>query len=67
MLLSRVVDPLGTPLDGKEAIESNEILPIDIKAPGIIPRQSVFEPVITGLKCVDALVPIGRGRMLAQF
>jgi F-type H+-transporting ATPase subunit alpha len=62
MLLSRVVDPLGTPLDGKEAIESNEFLPIDIKAPGIIPRQSVFEPVITGLKCVDALVPIGRGQ-----
>ena len=67
MLLSRVVDPLGTPLDGKENIESNESYPIDVKAPGIIPRQSVFEPVITGLKCVDALVPIGRGRMLAQF
>jgi F-type H+-transporting ATPase subunit alpha len=61
-LLSRVVDPLGVALDGKEAVESTERKPIDVKAPGIIPRQSVFEPVITGLKCVDSLVPIGRGQ-----
>jgi len=61
-LLGRVVDPLGTPLDGKPAVDSTETRPIDTKAPGIIPRQSVFEPVITGLKCVDSLVPIGRGQ-----
>jgi F-type H+-transporting ATPase subunit alpha len=61
-LLGRIVDPLGEPLDGKGALENVETLPIDVKAPGIIPRQSVFEPVITGLKCVDSLVPIGRGQ-----
>jgi len=62
-LLGRVVDPLGNALDGKAAIEATETRPIDTKAPGIIPRQSVFEPVITGLKCVDSLVPIGRGQL----
>ena len=62
-LLGRIVDPLGEPLDGKGALENVETLPIDVKAPGIIPRQSVFEPVITGLKCVDSLVPIGRGQL----
>jgi F-type H+-transporting ATPase subunit alpha len=61
-LLSRVVDPLGTYLDGGEATQLTNFKPIDIKAPGIIPRQSVYEPVITGLKAVDSLVPIGRGQ-----
>jgi F-type H+-transporting ATPase subunit alpha len=61
-LLSRTVDPLGTFLDGKEAAQLSESKHIDIKAPGIIPRQSVYEPVITGLKAVDSLVPIGRGQ-----
>ena len=62
-LLSRVVDPLGQPLDGRGPIESSDLYDMDVKAPGIIPRQSVFEPVITGLKCVDSLVPIGRGQL----
>jgi F-type H+-transporting ATPase subunit alpha len=61
-LLSRTVDPLGTYLDGKEEIQLNDYKHIDIKAPGIIGRQSVYEPVITGLKAVDSLVPIGRGQ-----
>jgi F-type H+-transporting ATPase subunit alpha len=61
-LLSRVVDPLGEPLDNLGDIPTTERRSIDTKAPGIIPRQSVFEPVITGLKCVDSLVPIGRGQ-----
>ena len=61
-MLSRVVDPLGVPLDGGGEIVAAENRAIDTKAPGIIPRQSVFEPVITGLKCVDSLVPIGRGQ-----
>jgi proton translocating ATP synthase F1 alpha subunit len=61
-LLSRVVDPLGTYLDGLEETPLSESAHIDTKAPGITARQSVFEPVITGLKAVDSLVPIGRGQ-----
>ena len=61
-LLGRAVDPLGNPIDGKGAIESSETRRIEVKAPGIIPRQSVNEPVQTGLKALDALVPIGRGQ-----
>ena len=61
-LLGRVVDPLGNPIDGKGPIESSEMKRIEVKAPGIIPRQSVNEPVQTGLKALDALVPIGRGQ-----
>jgi F-type H+-transporting ATPase subunit alpha len=61
-LLGRVVDPLGNPIDGKGPIESEERRLIDVKAPGIIPRRSVHEPVQTGLKALDALVPIGRGQ-----
>lgn len=61
-LLSRIVDPLGTLIDGGEDVISDDYKHIDVKAPGITPRQSVFEPVITGLKCVDSLVPIGRGQ-----
>ncbi|MFP6689048.1 MAG: F0F1 ATP synthase subunit alpha [Alphaproteobacteria bacterium] len=61
-LLGRAVDPLGNPIDGKGPIESSEMKRIEVKAPGIIPRQSVNEPVQTGLKALDALVPIGRGQ-----
>ena len=61
-LLGRVVDPLGNPIDGKGPIESDERKRVDVKAPGIIPRRSVHEPVQTGLKALDALVPVGRGQ-----
>lgn len=61
-LLGRVVDPLGAALDGKGAIETKERRRVDIKAPGIIARKSVHEPMQTGLKAVDSLVPIGRGQ-----
>lgn len=61
-LLGRVVDGLGNPIDGKEPITTKERRRVEVKAPGIIPRQSVSEPMQTGLKCVDALVPIGRGQ-----
>ncbi len=61
-LLGRVVDPLGNPLDGKGPIEGEERRRVEVKAPSIIPRRSVHEPVQTGLKALDALVPIGRGQ-----
>ena len=61
-LLGRVVDPLGNPLDGKGPIDFTETRRIETKAPGIIPRQSVSEPMQTGIKSIDALVPIGRGQ-----
>jgi F-type H+-transporting ATPase subunit alpha len=61
-LLGRVVDGLGNPIDGKGPIESTERSRVEVKAPGIIPRKSVHEPVQTGLKALDALVPIGRGQ-----
>jgi len=61
-LLGRVVDPLGNALDGKGAIPCKERRRVDIKAPGIIARQSVHEPMQTGLKAVDSLVPVGRGQ-----
>ena len=61
-LLGRVVDALGNPIDGKGPIKSKERRRVDIKAPGIIPRKSVHEPMATGLKAVDALIPIGRGQ-----
>jgi len=61
-LLGRVVDALGFPIDGKGAISSKLRRRVEIKAPGIIPRKSVHEPMQTGLKVVDALVPIGRGQ-----
>src|ERR1051325_9600678 len=61
-LLGRVVDALGNPIDGKGPIEATERRRVDVKAPGIIPRKSVHEPVQTGLKALDALVPIGRGQ-----
>nr|MBW4036466.1 F0F1 ATP synthase subunit alpha [Pseudomonadota bacterium] len=61
-LLGRVVDALGNPIDGKGPIESTERRMVEVKAPGIMPRQSVFEPMQTGIKSIDALVPIGRGQ-----
>jgi F-type H+-transporting ATPase subunit alpha len=61
-LLGRVVDALGNPIDGKGAIKATERRRVDVKAPGIIPRKSVHEPMATGLKAVDALIPIGRGQ-----
>src|SRR6201746_2392370 len=62
-LLGRVVDPLGNPIDGKGEIKSAaERRRVDVKAPGIIPRKSVHEPVQTGLKAIDTLIPIGRGQ-----
>ncbi|WP_108262173.1 F0F1 ATP synthase subunit alpha [Mangrovicoccus ximenensis] len=61
-LLGRVVDALGNPLDGKGPIEAAEKRIADVKAPGIIPRKSVHEPMATGLKAVDAMIPIGRGQ-----
>jgi F-type H+/Na+-transporting ATPase subunit alpha len=61
-LLGRVVDALGNPIDGKGPIEGAEMRRVDVKAPGIIPRKSVHEPMSTGLKAVDALIPIGRGQ-----
>merc|ERR1711939_49221 len=61
-LLGRVVDGLGNPIDGKGAISNVERRRVEVKAPGIIPRQSVSEPMQTGLKAVDVLVPIGRGQ-----
>ncbi len=61
-LLGRVVDALGNPIDGKGPIESTERRRVEVKAPGIIPRQGVHEPVQSGLKAIDALVPVGRGQ-----
>ena len=61
-LLGRVVDALGNPIDGKGPIESEERRQVEVKAPGIIPRRSVHEPVQTGLKAIDSLIPIGRGQ-----
>jgi F-type H+/Na+-transporting ATPase subunit alpha len=61
-LLGRVVDGLGNPIDGKGEIKAAERRIADVKAPGIIPRKSVHEPMATGLKSVDAMIPIGRGQ-----
>ncbi len=61
-LLGRVVDGLGNPIDGKGPIQSDTRQRVEVKAPGIIPRQSVHEPVQTGLKAIDSLIPIGRGQ-----
>ncbi len=61
-LLGRVVDGLGNPIDGKGAIKTSKRSVADVKAPGIIPRKSVHEPMATGLKSVDAMIPVGRGQ-----
>ncbi|WP_134679753.1 F0F1 ATP synthase subunit alpha [Paracoccus ravus] len=61
-LLGRVVDALGNPIDGKGPLDSTERRVADVKAPGIMPRKSVHEPMATGLKSVDAMIPVGRGQ-----
>ena len=61
-LLGRVVDGLGNPIDGKGPIEGAEMSRVDVKAPGILTRKSVHEPMSTGLKAIDALIPVGRGQ-----
>src|SRR5215218_3289897 len=61
-LLGRVVDGLGNPIDGKGALQDVERRRVEVKAPGIIPRKSVHEPMQTGIKAIDALIPIGRGQ-----
>jgi F-type H+-transporting ATPase subunit alpha len=61
-LLGRIVDPLGNPLDGKGEIETTETRPAEFKAPGVVKRQPVKEPMQTGLKAIDSMIPIGRGQ-----
>jgi F-type H+-transporting ATPase subunit alpha len=61
-LLGRIVDPLGNPLDGKGDIETTETRPAEFKAPGVVSRQPVHEPLQTGLKAIDSMIPIGRGQ-----
>jgi F-type H+/Na+-transporting ATPase subunit alpha len=61
-LLGRIVDPLGNPLDGKGEIETKETRPAEFKAPGVVQRQPVKEPMLTGLKAIDSMIPIGRGQ-----
>lgn len=61
-LLGRVVDALGNPIDGRGPLENVEYRRADVRAPGIMPRQSVGEPMQTGIKAIDALVPVGRGQ-----
>jgi F-type H+-transporting ATPase subunit alpha len=61
-LLGRVVDALGMPIDGKGPVEATEFSRVELKAPGIVTRKSVHEPLQTGLKAIDAMVPIGRGQ-----
>lgn len=61
-LLGRVVNPLGMPIDGKGPVETTKTRPIEQKAPGVMARKSVHQPLQTGIKAIDALVPIGRGQ-----
>jgi F-type H+-transporting ATPase subunit alpha len=61
-VMGRVLNPLGEPIDGLGPVDSKETRPVEMKAPGIIPRKSVHEPCNTGLKAVDAMVPVGRGQ-----
>src|SRR5947208_5380022 len=61
-LLGRIVDPLGNPLDGKGEIQTSETRPAEFKAPGVVQRQPVKEPLQTGLKAIDGMIPIGRGQ-----
>src|ERR1700691_1484659 len=61
-LLGRIVDPLGNPLDGRAEIETPERRPAEHKAPGVVQRQPVTEPMLTGLKAIDSMIPIGRGQ-----
>src|SRR5215469_11408598 len=61
-LLGRIVDPLGRPLDGKGDINTAETRPAEFKAPGVVQRQPVTEPMQTGIKAIDSMIPIGRGQ-----
>ena len=61
-LLGRIVDPLGRPLDGKGEITTSQTRPAEFKAPGVVQRQPVEEPVQTGLMSIDGMIPIGRGQ-----
>ena len=61
-MLGRIVDPLGNPLDGKGEIATTETRPVEHKAPGVVQRQPVKEPMLTGLKAIDSMIPIGRGQ-----
>jgi len=61
-LIGRVVDPLGQPLDGKGPIETDQFRPVESQAPGVVDRKSVHQPMQTGLKAIDSMVPIGRGQ-----
>src|ERR687893_2086671 len=61
-LLGRIVDPLGKPLDGKGDVDTSETRPAEFKAPGVVQRQPVEEPVQTGIKAIDSMIPIGRGQ-----
>ena len=61
-LLGRIVDPLGNPLDGKGDINTEHTRPAEFKAPGVVQRQPVKEPMQTGIKAIDAMIPIGRGQ-----
>src|SRR5213082_453075 len=61
-LLGRIVDPLGNPLDGKGEVSTSEMRPAEFKAPGVVQRQPVKEPMLTGLKAIDSMIPIGRGQ-----
>ncbi|MFV0347833.1 MAG: F0F1 ATP synthase subunit alpha [Halodesulfovibrio sp.] len=61
-VIGRVLDPLGQPLDGMGPVESKDIRPVELKAPGIIARKSVHQPMPTGIKAIDAMTPIGRGQ-----
>src|SRR5690349_21040644 len=61
-MLGRIVDPLGRPLDGKGDIASDKTSPVEVKAPGVVQRQPVTEPIQTGLKAIDSMIPIGRGQ-----
>ena len=61
-VVGRVVDPIGTPLDGKGPIEAKEFRRVEVRAPGVIERQPVREPLQTGIKAIDAMIPIGRGQ-----
>src|SRR5918998_6822805 len=61
-LLGRIVDPLGRPLDGKGEVNTTETRPAEFKAPGVVQRQPVKDPMQTGLKAIDSMIPIGRGQ-----
>ncbi|MCE5299294.1 MAG: F0F1 ATP synthase subunit alpha, partial [Spirochaetia bacterium] len=61
-LIGRVVDPLGQPLDGKGAINTTKFRPVEVRAPGVVDRSPVKEPLQTGIKAIDAMIPIGRGQ-----